>query len=49
MLSGAYVPNDDDLDLSPRITKEFLEMPEETLTGFDWKLIKALAKAAAMA
>ena len=47
MQSGSHLSNDDDLDLSPCITKELLGMPEETLTGFDWKLLKALSKAAA--
>ena len=47
MQSGNHLSNDDDLDLSPCITKELLGMPEETLTGFDWNLLKALSKAAA--
>ena len=47
MQSGSHLSNDDDLDLSPCITKELLGMPEETLIGFDWKLLKALSKAAA--
>ena len=47
MQSAGSLVNDGDLDLSPRITKDLLGMPEETLTGFDWNLLKALSKAAA--
>ena len=47
MQSGGSLVNDVDLDLSPCVTKELLGMPEETLTGFDWKLLKALSIAAA--